>query len=417
MKARLWAAMIAALCTALLVIVAGASAIGSSTFESADGNVVGNGGKDWQSNPPNLSASNDLATGQGDNSFGQGTSEGDVNVTVVSGSIPNSKADLGRFAVAGETIGADSYLYLAWVRLNDSGSTNFDFEINAQAQPDLTTPGPKTLVRSTGDLLIGYSYQGNSLTPTINLRTWQANGTWTNPVDLTSNGCADGAGNATAITENINNLGSFSRPQGRFGETGINLTCAGVVSAGSCNAFSSAYVKSRSSQSFSSEVKDFISPVHLSLSNCGALKISKDSIKTGDQPLDATFSVTGPNSYSNSLSTGSDGVVCVAGLVPGSYSITETAGPSGYAIDNDDPVSYTVVGNTDCDSASLVTAAFTDTPLTDVQIKVDSQATGGTQSSVDCDNDALDAALAEHVNVTSTGEEPQTIVCTIVIDP
>lgn len=415
----------------VLVFAVGASAIGSSTFESADGNTVSNGGKDWESNAPNLAAANDAPTGQTDNAFGQGTAEGDVDVTVVTGSIPNSKADLGRFAVAGETIGNDSYIYLAWARENDSGSVNFDFEINQLAQPDLTTPGSKHLNRSNGDLLIGYSYQGNTLTPEINLRTWSASG-WSDAVNLSTNGCADGQGNANQITENIFNLGSRVRAQGRFGEAGINLTCAGVVPSGTCNAFSSAYVKSRASQAITSEVKDFIAPVHLSLSNCGALKISKDSIKP-NTPLQASFSITGPNNYSNTVQTSAtDGTVCIAGLVPGSgYSITETAAPAGYKIDNPNAVAYTVVGNTDCSSAGLVTAAFTDTPLTDITVEAKTQATGGTQSSISCvkqgttthigNSPEPDSGFTPNPKVeatgTTSGVAPGTYVCTVVVDP
>src|SRR4029078_12880683 len=121
---RLLLAVPLAAIAAVLVFTFGASAnLTGSTFEGNDGNMVINtaGDTDWDSPAPNLSAANDVATGTGDNSFGQGTSQSDVNVTVVSGSIPNSKAALARFAVAGETVGANSFLYLAWARNNDAG--------------------------------------------------------------------------------------------------------------------------------------------------------------------------------------------------------------------------------------------------------------------------------------------------------
>src|SRR5205085_4029916 len=73
---------------------------------------------------------------------------------------------------------------------------------------------------------------------------------------------------------------------------------------------------------------------------CGALKILKESTKSGN-PLvandGAVFSITGPNSYSASVTdngTGDEdsttGEVCVSGLAPGSYTINETTPPSGY---------------------------------------------------------------------------------------
>src|SRR5262245_11683877 len=138
---------------AVYALVAGANLTGSN-FESTDGNMVVDtaGNHDWI-NAPNRHVGTDLGTGQGDNSFGQGTQENDLNVTVGLGSIPNSKADLGRFADASETLAnGDVMLYLAWTRNNDSGSTNFDFELNKAAQPDLTTAGAKLLVRTPGDL-------------------------------------------------------------------------------------------------------------------------------------------------------------------------------------------------------------------------------------------------------------------------
>ena len=135
-----------------------------STFEGNDGNYVVNtaGNTDW-ANAPNRVVGTDLINSQQDNSFGQGTAENDVNVTVISGSIPNSKADLSQFLVASEQ-GANghTYLYLGWTRANQSGTTNFDFEINKLAQPDLTTPGSKTLNRSVGDLLVNYLFQGRA---------------------------------------------------------------------------------------------------------------------------------------------------------------------------------------------------------------------------------------------------------------
>ena len=50
-------------------------------------------------------------------------------------------------------------------------------------------------------------------------------------------------------------------PALQFGETAIDLTTAGVFPAGTCEAFGSAFVKSRSSSSFTAEIKDFIAPI------------------------------------------------------------------------------------------------------------------------------------------------------------
>ena len=39
-------------------------------------------------------------------------------------------------------------------------------------QPDLTTVGDKTLVRTAGDLLVTYDFLGGAQKPTLNIRTW-----------------------------------------------------------------------------------------------------------------------------------------------------------------------------------------------------------------------------------------------------
>src|ERR1043166_7275143 len=90
-----------------------------STFE-IEGNLVvdTSGNTDW-ANAPNLQKGFDKTTGQTDDSFGQGTKEDTAVPTVVNGSIPNNKSDLKRFYVAGETIGTDDFLYLAWERVQE----------------------------------------------------------------------------------------------------------------------------------------------------------------------------------------------------------------------------------------------------------------------------------------------------------
>ena len=112
-------------------------------------------------NAPNRHIGTDQPSGALDNAFANGSHEDEVNVNVDHGSIPNSKADLGQFADLTETIvggphDGEVMLYLAWTRNNTSGSTNFDFELNKVAQPDMTGAGNSALHlnRTPGDVLI-----------------------------------------------------------------------------------------------------------------------------------------------------------------------------------------------------------------------------------------------------------------------
>jgi len=334
MGKRLGVVVLAAMAaiTALL-LVGGAGAVGASKFESADGNLVVNtaGNTDWASGAPNLAVGVDLPTGTGDNSFGNGSKEDEVDVTVGLGSIPNSKADLARFAIAGENIGGDTYVYLAWSRENQSGTVNFDFELNAVAQPDLTTAGPKHLNRSVNDLLINYAFSGGSNTPTLTLRKWTGSA-WGAEQNLTSAGCADGLTNGATVSENLGGNTAVNRPAQQFGEAGVNLTCAGVIPKNSCASFADSYVKSRSSTSFSSEIKDFIAPVQVSLSNCAKLTIVKH---TSPADIDQNFGFTSGTGLSPGTFTlndhGTDTQV-FSSLQPGTYSVAENANPTGFAL-------------------------------------------------------------------------------------
>lgn len=519
---------IVALTAALVFVLSASSFVGASNFEGADGNLVVNtaGNHDWD-NAPNLSVGTDLERSQQDNSFGQGTKEDNVNVTVVAGSIPNSKADLARFASSTEVIGADTYQYLAWTRANQSGTVNFDFELNQAAQPDLTTPGPKVLNRTINDVLINYAFQGGSNTPTLTKRAWT--GTVWGPATTIAGTCSEGATNSSPVNDTLGSPPNpvVSRPAQQFGEAAINLTCAGIVPPNACEPFASMYVKSRSSTSFTSEIKDFIAPISVRGSNCGkltiikhtnpggldqdftysttgglspstftlnddpskvntqvytalqagtytvtedpdpngfafaslncvgaggsvngrtatavivggsditctyindqqlgAIKVIKASTKNGNPPLaGATFSVTGPGGFSTTLTSGADGTACVDGLVFGSYSVTETGAPAGYAINDSSAHPVTVDTNTTCGTGNEESLSFLDTPLTDIFIRADSQAVDGTLSQITC-VDSSNANIGDspsgnvgHPTVTATDLHPGTYTCTVVVDP
>jgi hypothetical protein len=545
-----------------------------STFAGGDGNLLTSptnfGTTDWE-NVAGLVAGIDTPSGGTDNSFGQGTKEDGPNVSVVTGSIPPSKSDLTRFYAASEFANNKNFLYLAWERTNNLGSANMDFEINQKTQPDLTTTGQKTLNRTAGDLLVTFDFTNGGGRPTLGLLRWLTSATspsgvpgfptnvcfaansfpcWGDEVTLSSTVSEGAVNNLGAVTDpflpGTNNVGAL-----RFGETAINLTDAGVFPPGTCEAFGSAFLKSRSSASFPAEVKDFIAPVPVNISNCGtiniikhtdprginqnfgytstipdpaagastpacsldttpstftlndhagvdpspitgtdntesclvfagsysvtennplpanfvlesltctaggsqdavdpykanitvnpgdtvtctytnkqqlgAIKISKTSSKTGNALAGAHFSITGPGGYSNSVVTGSDGTVCVDGLAFGGYTVTETAAPTGFIIDDSTGHSVTVDNNAKCSDSpySGETASFTDTPTADIQVRLRDGGSGETHGTISCDNTTGTTSTADTTGwdktTTVTGiHAPTTVTCTIVIDP
>jgi hypothetical protein len=325
-----------------------------STFEGNDGNLVVNtpGNADWV-NAPNRVRGDDLPSGRTDNSFGQGTKEDDASVTVVTGSIPPNKSDLTRFYVASEFANGSNFLYLAWARSNVLGSANMDFEINKLAQPGLTTEGPKSLNRSPGDLLITFDFTQGGGNPVLGLLRWVTSGPtsqclaanalpcWGNRVDLSGLGEAEGAVNEVAATDPIANVGL---PALTFGEASVNLTAAGVFPPGVCTAFGSAFLKSRSSASFPSEVKDFVAPQPVNISNCGKLIVKKVTEPSPD-PTNTSF-----------------GFTAGGGLSPTGFSLKngeartydDVFAGSGYSVAETVPANWELVSAT-CDDGSPVT--------------------------------------------------------------
>jgi hypothetical protein len=299
-----------------------------STFESSDGNLLVNsaGDEDWANvgivcptGPGSGTGCGiDEPTGTSDNSFGQGAKEDDPAVTIVTGSIPPNKNDLTRFYEFSETknVGmvAHTFLYLGWERLLNTGAANLDFEINQNPTPGFTasTLGNITLTRTVGDLLITYDF-GGSGAPSLGGLTWEtaatpvppywapntqnicfstnkpptSAGCWADRLDLSAIGVAEGAVNTAPVCDPIP-LGSGSPvctsdasgnlTAGLFGEAGVDLTAANIISPSACENFGSVFVKSRSSPSFTAEVKDFIAPVAIRIANCTSAMTTQPSV-------------------------------------------------------------------------------------------------------------------------------------------
>jgi uncharacterized repeat protein (TIGR01451 family) len=262
----------------------------AGTALEIDGNLVDDAaaGKDWGSLPgtvfscssnPKIGCDIDRPTGRHDNSFGQGTKEDAPVPKIVSGSIPNNKSDLLRFYVATERFATTNYLYLAWSRVQEpSGTTNMDFELN---QSSTTSGNGVTPVRTAGDILVRYDLAQGGTVPVLGFQRWLTSGgsvlceasnatpCWGKFQALSAD--VQGAINSAPVSEPIANTTLSART---FGEASINLEAAGIFSAGVCQNFASAYLKSRSSASFTSEIKDFIAPIPVNITNCAPVTLN-----------------------------------------------------------------------------------------------------------------------------------------------
>jgi hypothetical protein len=219
----------------------------------------------------------DTPSGQNDDSYSGGSKEDDACPGTTLGSIPNNKSDLLTFGayVEGEADGP-GFLNLFWRRVNDpSGTTLMDFELNKSSTGCGNGVNP---VRTVGDLLLEYRIDQGGAVATVKVREWNGSA-WGAAVDLTG----------TQAIASINNVaipaaesdGLSPTPPGAplaartFGEMQLDLDF--IFDEDTCESFGSAFVKSRSSDSFTSQLKDLIRPVPVNISNCGKVIIRKQT--------------------------------------------------------------------------------------------------------------------------------------------
>jgi hypothetical protein len=409
------AACAAAAVAAVLVAGASSASLPGSAFE-IDGNLIVNGGAgalDWANVAQQRRA--DAQTGANDDSYQGGTKEDTVCPGEVTGSIPNNKSDLLEFGGYSESeVNGPGWLHVYWARVNDpQGTTNMDFEFNRSTTKCASGPN---IVRTVGDVLLQFDVDQGGAQAHLSRRTWTGS-QWGPATPL---GATEAIGEINQVSipaaQSDGLITSGSLAPRTFGEASFDLSA--VTGGDTCLAFGSAMLKSRSSDSFTSQLKDFIRPISLSNNNCGAIKIVKErkhaASGTGNHPhAGVTFDVGG-----QSVVTDANGEACVDGLALGDEVVVTETVPTGYV--SDDAVKEVTPDNSaSCDDATYggETVNFLNTPLTDVDISVTSQVTGGTSNTVDCTGTNLDDVDGGNVTASVDNLEPQTITCTIVIDP
>jgi hypothetical protein len=223
-----------------------------------------------------------------------------------------------------------------------------DFEINQAVTPNFngSFSGPITINRTAGDLLVTFDFTNGGGTPTLGLLRWVTTGPisqcfsgnslpcWGNHVTLNGTDSIGAVNNIDSVTDPIAPNANRVLPALTFGETAINLTTAGVFPAGTCSAFGSVFLKSRSSASFTAEVKDFVAPVPVNISNCGSVTIIKHSDPRGQNqafsyssnlPAEAPGTVNGvPQGGVTCLGKASAGVQS-----DGSFCLNDTGNSTG----------------------------------------------------------------------------------------
>jgi hypothetical protein len=182
------------------------------------------------------------------------------------------------------------------------------------------------------------------------VRTWNGSA-WGDALDLDSQGLATGTINNSAIPAAASDglIQSGSIAPRTFGEMQLDLDF--IFDEGVCASFGSAFVKSRSSDSFTSQLKDFIRPVPVDIQNCGSVVIHKVTDPAGnvtDFGYTKAFN-TDPDSPNTFTLNGA------AGTDTKTYDKTVLFG-SGYTVTEDSPLpaGWTFV-SLDCSASSGVT--------------------------------------------------------------
>ncbi len=141
-----------------------------------------------------------------------------------------------------------------------------------------------------------------------------------------------------------------------------------------------------------------------------------------------TFKVTGGSlpAAGATVVTNANGTACVGNLVlssfVGNYTVTETV-PTGYHADGALAKTVAVVSEATCGSGPKAGVSFSNTPLTNMTVSVNSQVDGGTASTIEC-VDSTNATVTSGTtgangdgSATGSNLEPDTYTCTVVIDP
>lgn len=297
---------------------------------------------DWGSlahpNGPEL-RNTDAPTGQSDDSYKGGVKEDTECPGEVTGSIPNNKSDLLTFHLY-EEAGTPGFVNIAWSRVSDpSGTTLMDFEFNQSSTACATGPN---VVRTEGDLLIEYAIDQGGARAEISGRFWTGTA-WGPSIDLDDSTacdggpCAVGTINNTAAIPQAEADGLGAKALRTFGEAQIDLDL--IFDEGECTSFGSAMLKSRSSDAFTSQLKDFIRPIPIDLQNCGNVIIRKQTDPDGATDLFGYTKAFNTDPTSDNTFTLADGGVKDYDdtvLFGTGYTVTEDTLPSGWDFVNVD---------------------------------------------------------------------------------
>lgn len=217
-----------------------------------------------------------------DTAFAGGTKEGEPDqwrLSTEKDGVDPGKANILDAWSAVDQPGARTFLYLAFARAAPNGDTFLTFELNQDARLWTNSAGTKIPCRRDGDVLVSYEIAGNGAEVVLN--RWRTDETdpgsgcartgSIEPLATVPADAAQGALNSGAIANHLPGSVGATVPAGQFGEAALDLEALlGHAFPGGCFGFGSIWMHSRSSQSDSSQMQDYLAPQPIELRTCAA---------------------------------------------------------------------------------------------------------------------------------------------------
>lgn len=254
-----------------------------SQFQGGDGNQDNAAGLiDWQGMQADGKVGHTSDPQANDNIFTQGSKElspdGWVLGTSNGGATPASGNVLDIYRAFQHPIGGDAFVYLAFTREASNGTIYVTFELNQDARTWKNSAGFEIPCRTTGDILISYTDQGNGVS--VEVQRWVTD-------TAAPNGCAKtGRLQAAPLRPNVDVQGAFNTgsaitnylpgfynatiPLLQFAEAAVNLTTVMSNFPDPCAVFGSTWMHSRSSLSDTADMKDYVAPEPFRIRTCKA---------------------------------------------------------------------------------------------------------------------------------------------------
>ncbi|WGY02688.1 sortase [Nocardioides sp. QY071] len=262
------------------------------------------------------------------------------------------------------TLNGEVFAYFAFQRAATQGTVNYDIEFN---QLDNMPGLPARPVRSVNDLMLDVQQGGNGDFQIVHAYLWTLKSSPDWGANCTEvSGYSPGAGWCEVPVPASAFEGAISGDK-IFGEGSLNLSM--LFPAGTCsNDYGTINMRSRTSDSPNASLKDYVAADVSVPSTCGKLTINKRDPQGAPAP-GATFQISPdptPGSAAATLTVtdggagdddgAADGVIVIDPVEPGTYTVTETAPPTGMLL----PPPADRTQQVTVDEAESVTVNFAD---------------------------------------------------------